>query len=201
MVRFEVMKQFGYYVTESSRHFAEYTPYFIKKTHPELVERFNIPINAYIINSRRRNARWDEMKQELVLNTELEHERSKEYASYLLEAMETDTPYLFNGNVLNTGLIPNLPSNAIVEVPCVADGTGIRPCYAGSLPEHLAGLCRSNVNMQLLAIEACMNHRREDVYYAAMLDPRAASELSIDEIKALCDEMIAAHGDWLPRLR
>lgn len=199
MVRFEIMRRFGYYVTESSRHNAEYMPYWIKSTYPELVDRFNIPLDAYITNSRKRIARWADMRKNLVENTELEHERSKEYSSLIIEAMETNVPYKFNGNVLNTGLITNLPTNAIVEVPCVVDRSGILPCHVGTLPEHLAALNRTNINVQLLAIQAAFSHKKEDVYYAAMLDPHTSAELSIDDIVSLCDDLFEAHGSWLPK--
>lgn len=199
MVRFEILKRFGYYVTESSRHSAEYMPYWIKSAYPELIERFNIPLDAYIVNSRKRIARWADMRKELVENTQLKHERTKEYASRIVEALETNVPYKFNGNLLNTGLIPNLPANAVVEVPCLADRSGILPCYTGALPEHLAALNRTNINVQLLTMQAAFSHKKEDVYYAAMLDPHTAAELSIDDIVSLCDDLFEAHGDWLPK--
>lgn len=198
MVRFELMKKFGYYVTESSRHTAEYMPYWIKSAYPKLIDQFNIPLDAYIINSRRRIEKWCEMRKSLVENADLEHERSKEYSSRIIEALETGVPYKFNGNVLNTGLITNLPAKAIVEVPCVADRTGIAPCYVGELPEHLAALNRTNINVQLLTIEAAFSRKKEDVYHAAMLDPHTASELSLDDIVSLCNDLFDAHGDWLP---
>lgn len=198
MVRFEIMRRFGYYVTESSRHNAEYMPYWIKSAYPELIERFNIPLDSYITNSRRRIARWADMRKDLVENTELEHERTKEYASRIVEAMETNIPYKFNGNVINTGLIDNLPANCVVEVPCMVDRSGILPCHIGALPEHLAALNRTNINVQLLTMQAAFTHKREDVYYAALLDPHTSAELSIDDIIALCDDLFEAHGDWLP---
>ena len=198
MVRFELMKKFGYYVTESSRHTAEYMPYWIKSAYPELIERFNIPLDSYITNSRKRIARWEEMRKQLVENTDIKHTRSKEYSSRIIEALETGVPYKFNGNVLNTGLITNLPGKAIVEVPCVADRVGISPCFVGDLPEHLAALNRTNINVQLLTIEAAFSHHKEDVYHDAMLDPHTAAELSLDDIVSLCDDLFDAHGSWLP---
>lgn len=198
MVRFEVMRRFGYYVTESSRHTAEYMPYWIKSAYPELIDRFNIPLDSYITNSRKRIGEWEQRRAELVHNPGLEHARTKEYASRIVEALETGVPYSFNGNVKNTGLIPNLPAEAIVEVPCIADRTGILPCFMGELPEHLAALNRTNINVQLLTIQAAFSHKKEDVYYAAMLDPHTSAELSIDDIVALCDDLFEAHGSWLP---
>ena len=201
MVRFELMKKFGYYVTESSRHTAEYMPYWIKSAYPELIRRFNIPLDAYITNSRRRMEKWADMRRQLVENADIEHTRSKEYSSRIIEALETGVPYKFNGNVLNTGLISNLPAKAIVEVPCVADRSGILPCRVGELPEHLAALNRTNINVQLLTIEAAFSRRKEDVYHAAMLDPHTAAELSLDDIVSLCDDLFEAHKDWLPEYR
>lgn len=200
MVRYEIMKQFGYYVTESSEHNAEYMPYFIKSRNPELIERFNIPLDEYPRRCEAQIAGWEKMRKQLVENTELTHTRTHEYGSYIMEAMETDVPYKFGGNVLNTGLITNLPREACVEVPCIADGSGITPTYVGALPEQLAALNRTNINVQLLTIEAFVTGKREHVYHAAFLDPHTSSELTLDEIRALCDDMIEAHGDWLPKL-
>lgn len=198
MVRFEIMKQFGYYVTESSEHNAEYMPYFIKERYPELLERFNIPLDEYPRRCVEQIEEWAAMREDLVNNKDLAHERSHEYASYIMEAMETDVPYKIGGNVMNTGLITNLPPDACVEVPCLVDGTGITPCYVGALPQQLAALNRTNLNVQLLAIEAFLTKKKEYIYQAAMLDPHTSAELSIDDIRNLCDDLIEAHGDWLP---
>lgn len=200
MVRYEIMKQFGYYVTESSEHNAEYMPYFIKSRNPELIERFNIPLDEYPRRCVAQIKGWEAMRKQLVENADLTHTRTHEYGSYIMEAMETNRPYKFGGNVLNTGLITNLPSEACVEVPCIADGSGITPTYIGALPEQLAALNRTNINVQLLTIEAFVSRKREHVYHAAFLDPHTSSELTLDEIRALCDDLIEAHGDWLPRL-
>ncbi len=131
----------------------------------------------------------------------LGHERTKEYASYIMDAIETDVPFRIGGNVMNTGLITNLPTDACVEVPCMVDRNGINPCHVGELPVQLAALVMTNVNVQLVTIEAAMTHRRDTVYQAAMLDPHAAGELSLDEIVSLCDELIEAHGSWIPPLQ
>ncbi|MNM65350.1 Alpha-galactosidase [compost metagenome] len=198
MVRFELMLKFGYYVTESSEHNAEYHPYFIKKSYPELIEKFNIPLDEYPRRCVEQIANWTRMRDELVGNVNLEHERTHEYASYILEAIETNIPFKIGGNVLNNGLITNLPREACVEVPCLVDRSGISPTYIGNLPPQLAALNRTNINTQLLTIEAAVTKRREHIYHAAMLDPHTAAELSIDDIIALCDDLIEAHGDWLP---
>ena len=200
MVRFELMDKFGYYITESSEHNAEYHPYFIKSQYPELIERFNIPLDEYPRRCVNQITEWEQMRDDMVNNKNLEHERSHEYGSYIIEAMETNQPFKIGGNVLNTGgLISNLPENAVVEVPCLVDSSGIAPTYIGPLPEQLAALNRTNINTQLLTIEAALTQKKEKIYQAAMLDPHTAAELSIDDIIALCDDLITAHGDWLPK--
>lgn len=198
MVRHEIMQTFGYYVTESSEHNAEYMPYWIKRNYPELIERFNIPLDEYPRRCIEQIAQWDKQKQELTLNSDITHTRTREYASYIIEAIETDRPYKIGGNVLNHGIITNLPSEACVEVPCLVDGTGITPCFVGNLPQQLAALNRTNINTQLLTIEAAITHKRDAIYHAALLDPHTSAELSIDDIRQLCDELIEAHGNWLP---
>ncbi|GAE29527.1 alpha-glucosidase/alpha-galactosidase [Halalkalibacter hemicellulosilyticus] len=202
MVRFELMDKFGYYVTESSEHNAEYHPYFIKSRYPELIDRFNIPLDEYPRRCINQIKGWEEMREDMVNNTQLTHERSHEYGSRIIEAMETNKPFKFGGNVLNEGgLISNLPTNACVEVPCIVDRSGVMPCYVGALPEQLAALNRTNINTQLLTIEAAMTLKKEHIYQAAMLDPHTNSELSMDDIIALCDDLIEAHGDWLPKYK
>ena len=199
MVRFEVMKHFGYYVTESSEHSAEYMPYWIRSLHPELVGEFNIPLDEYPRRCVSQIEQWKERSKELVRDPDLAHERTHEYGSYIMDAIETDTPYRIHGNVLNTGLITNLPSRTCVEVPCLVDRNGVQGCVVGDLPEQCAALNRTNINVHLLTIEAALTRRRERVYQAALLDPHTSSELCIDEIVALCDELLAAHGDILPQ--
>lgn len=198
MVRFEMMNNFGYYITESSEHASEYLPYFIKSKYPELIERFNIPLDEYPRRCIKQINGWKDMRNDLVDNKNLEHKRTKEYASYIMEAMETDIPYKIGGNVMNAGLITNLPCDAVVEVPCLVDRSGITPTYIGNLPQQLAALNRTNINVQLMTIEAALTQKKEAIYMAAMLDPHTASELSMDDIKALCDDLIEAHGNWLP---
>lgn len=201
MVRYEIMKQFGYYVTESSEHNAEYMPYFIKDKYPELIEKFNIPLDEYPRRCIEQIKNWEKTRDDLLANHRIEHTRSQEYASYIMEAMETNQTYKIGGNVLNTGLIPNLPSEAIVEVPLLIDGSGVTPCYVGNLPPQLAALNRTNINVHLLAIEAAFTLKKEHIYHAAMLDPHTSAELSIDDIKSLCDDLIEAHGSWLPEYK
>ncbi|NMO97934.1 alpha-glucosidase/alpha-galactosidase [Paenibacillus lemnae] len=198
MVRYELMNRFGYYVTESSEHNAEYHPYFIKRSYPELIEKFNIPLDEYPRRCVKQINGWKEMREKLFASEHIEHNRSKEYASYIMEAMESNVPFKIGGNVMNTGLITNLPKEACVEVPCLVDASGITPTYVGDLPPQLAALNRSNINTQLLTVEAALTGKKEHIYHAAMLDPHTSAELSLDDITALCDELIQAHGSWLP---
>ncbi len=198
-VRYEIMKRFGYYVTESSEHTAEYTPWFIKSKAPELIDKFHIPLDEYPRRCIEQIARWKTMREELVTQEKpLQHTRGEEYVSYILDAIETGRPFVFGGNVLNTGLITNLPPQACVEVACLADRNGITPTYVGDLPVQCAALNRTNINVQELTIEAALTQKKDYIYQAALLDPHTAAELTIDETVALCDDLIAAHGDWLP---
>jgi len=201
MVRYEMILKFGYYVTESSEHSAEYSPYWIKSNYPELIEEFNIPLDEYPRRCVAQIKYWKKQSKKLVENADLTHERTSEYGSYIMEAIETDQPCRIGGNVINDGLIPNLPANACVEVPCMVDRNGVRGVYVGDLPEQCAGLNRSNINVQLLTIDAAVSCKREAIYHAAMLDPHTSAELSLDDIRRLCDEMISAHGDMLPKYR
>ncbi|GAA0363724.1 alpha-galactosidase MelA [Alkalibacterium iburiense] len=197
-VRFELMKHFGYYVTESSEHNAEYHPYFIKEKYPELIDRFQIPIDEYLRRCAEQIKGWEHQRDEIVNNGELTHERSREYASYIMDAMTTGKPTVIAGNVLNTGLITNLPQDSCVEVPCLVDKNGIQPTVVGDLPTQLAALNRTNINVHQLTVEAALTLDKEKIYQAALLDPHTNSELSIYDIKAMVDELIEAHGDYLP---
>ncbi len=197
-VRFEIMKQFGYYVTESSEHSSEYVPWFIKSKAPELIDRFHIPLDEYPRRCVDQIRGWNGMKEFLLSDQPLQHERTGEYASYIFEAMETGVPYTLGGNVLNTGLITNLPDRCCVEVMCVVDRNGVTPTFVGDLPPQCAALTRTNVNVQELTIEAALTRKREHIYHAALLDPHTAAELTIDETVAMCDELIEAHGTYLP---
>ncbi len=199
MVRFEIMLRFGYYVTESSEHSAEYMPYWIKSQFPELIEEFNIPLDEYPRRCVAQIEGWERRREELVNNKKLTHRRTGEYGSYIMEAMETDVPFRIGGNVLNDGLITNLPRRACVEVSCLVDRNGVQGCYVGDLPEQCAAINRTNINVQLLTIEAALTGKKDHIYQAAMLDPHTASELTIDQIVSLCDDLIEAHGPMLPK--
>jgi alpha-galactosidase len=198
MVRFEIMRHFGYYVTESSEHSAEYMPYWIKRLNPELVEEFNIPLDEYPRRCIAQIEWWKKQSHEIVQNKALTHKRGGEYGSYIMEAIETDVPFRIGGNVLNTGLITNLPREACVEVPCMVDRNGVQGCYIGDLPEQCAALNRTNINVQLLTIEAALTRKKDKIYQAAMMDPHTSSELTLDQIRNLCDDLIKAHGDMMP---
>ena len=197
-VRYELMRNFGYYVTESSEHNAEYHPYFIKSTYPELIERFAIPIDEYLRRCVAQIAGWEEQRDAIVHNGELTHVRSLEYASYIMDAIATGKPTMIAGNVMNNGLISNLPTDCCVEVPCLVDKNGIQPTFVGDLPTQLAALNRTNINVQQLTVEAALTLDRDKIYQAALLDPHTNSELSIDDIRHLVDDLIEAHGDYLP---
>ncbi|MGO4939668.1 alpha-glucosidase/alpha-galactosidase [Fundicoccus sp. Sow4_D5] len=197
-VRFELMKRFDYYITESSEHNAEYHPYFIKSKYPELIERFGIPLNEYLRRCEQQISDWEHQRDDIVENGDLTHTRSREYASYIMDAITTGNPTMIAGNVLNKGLITNLPENSCVEVPCLVDKNGVQPTYVGDLPTQLAALNRTNINVQELVVEAALTLDKSKIYQAAFLDPHTNSELSMDDIVAMCDELIEAHGDYLP---
>ncbi len=201
MVRFEMMRHFGYYVTESSEHSAEYSPYWIKSRFPELIEEFNIPLDEYPRRCIEQIAHWKKRSKDLVKNPDLDHKRSVEYGSRIMEAMESDKPFSFGGNIINNGLITNLPDNAVVEIPCMADRNGVQGCYVGALPEQCAALNRSHVNVHLMTIQAALTLKKDALYQAAFLDPHTAAELPLDSIRKMCNELIKAHGDYLPKFR
>jgi len=198
-VRYDMFQRLGYFVTESSEHFAEYTPWFIKRDRPDLIERYNIPLDEYIRRCEAQIAGWEDLRH--VLEDEgqpITHERSYEYGSHIIHSIETGAPCVIYGNVENTGLIDNLPQGCCVEVPCLVDANGVQPVHVGALPPQLAALMQTNINVQALTVEAALTGKREHIYHAAMLDPHTAAELDLDQIWALVDDLIAAHGDWLP---
>ena len=197
-VRYEVLRHFGYFVTESSEHFAEYVPWFIKRDRPDVIERFNIPLDEYPRRCEAQIADWEAEKERLASGEGFEVKRSVEYGSGIIASLEGGAPNVVYGNVPNEGIIENLPRDCSVEVPCLVDGTGIHPVHVGRLPPQLSALITTNVNVQQLTVEAALTGRREHVYQAAMLDPHTAAELTPDEIVSLVDDLIEAHGSWLP---
>ena len=199
-VRYEYIKNFGYYCTESSEHNAEYNMFYIKSKYPELIEKYNIPLDEYPRRCVNQIEGWKKDYADMLKNGVKEHNRSNEYASHIMEAIVTSTPYQIGGNVLNTNhLISNLPQEACVEVPCLINGNGVHPCSVGALPVQCAAMNMTNINVQLLTIEAAKTKKLEHIYQAAMLDPHTGSELDIDTIKKKVDDLIVAHGDYLPK--
>ncbi|MCX6050459.1 MAG: alpha-glucosidase/alpha-galactosidase, partial [Chloroflexi bacterium] len=240
-VRYEMFKRLGYFVTESSEHFSEYVPWFIKRDRPDLIEEFNIPLDEYITRCETQLAEWKDMRvaledsdpdamakfeqarfEDLITKVaqkdpqraavmreslakrmqeqkEQKVRRSSEYGSLIIHSMETGQPRVVYGNVPNRGLIDNLPQGCTVEVPCLVDKNGVQPVEIGQLPPQLAALMQTNLNVQSLTVEAALTHKREHIYHAAMLDPHTAAELSLEQIWNLVDDLIEAHGDWLPK--
>ena len=199
-VRFDYIRNFGYYCTESSEHNSEYNMFYIKSKYPELIEKFNIPLDEYPRRCVNQIEGWKKEYEELLQTGVKEHTRSNEYASRIMESIVTGNPIQIGGNVLNTDhLITNLPAEACVEVPCLVNGYGIHPCHVGALPVQCAAMNMTNINVQLLTIEAAATLKKEHIYQAAMLDPHTGSELDIDTIKKMVDDLIEAHGDYLPK--
>jgi alpha-galactosidase len=228
LVRYEMFKRLGYFVTESSEHFSEYTPWFIKHDRPELIEEFNIPLDEYLARCQAQIKAWDMANEaranghafsEQAIRDALKginlmprmvegtvrsvmnfdkFERSVEYGSLIIHSMETGIERKIYGNVPNRGIISNLPADCCVEVPCLVDTNGIQPTQIGAIPPHLAALMQTNINVQSLTVEAAITGKREHIYHAAMLDPHTSAELSLDQIWSMVDELIEAHGDMLP---
>jgi len=200
-VRYDAFSRFGYFVTESSEHFSEYVPWYIKRDRPDLIERFAIPLDEYPRRCEEQIARWDGMKTEFETAASLEITRSGEYAPLVIHSLATGQLRVVYANVPNEGLIDNLPRGCCVEVPCAADRSGVQPMRIGALPPQLAALMQTNINVQALTVEAALTLRREHIYHAALLDPHTAAELDPDQIHALVDDLLAAHGGWLPEYR
>jgi alpha-galactosidase len=199
-VRYEMLTRLGYFVTESSEHFAEYCPYFIKSGHPELIEQFNVPLDEYIRRCENQLAGWHKMREEFEGDAPIEVHRSHEYGSLIIHSLVTGQPRVVYGNVANNGLINNLPQGCCVEVPVLVDKSGLQPTHIGSLPPQLAAIMQTNINVQSLTVEAALTGIREHVYHAAMFDPHTAAELTLEQIHSMVDELLAAHGDYIPAL-
>ena len=199
-VRLDYIRNFGYYCTESSEHNAEYNPFYIKRHYPELIGRYNIPLDEYPRRCINQIRSWKDDFAAITPESLRDHVRTNEYASHIMEAIAGGKTISIGGNVLNTGrLISNLPEDACVEVPCLVNRGGVQPCHVGPLPVQCAAMNMTNINVQLLTIEAARTRKRDHIYQAAMLDPHTAAELSIDDIRAMVDELIEAHGDYLPK--
>ena len=200
-VRYEVLKKLGYFVTESSEHFAEYTPWFIKSHQKDLIRKFDIPINEYIRRCEKQILEWDKQEKDMLSNPKIDKYKSVEYASRVILSMITGKKDIIYGNVLNTNLIPNLPNNSCVEVPCVVQKDDLVPQVVPPLPIHLANLIQTNISVQQLTVEALKTRKKDSIYYAAMLDPHTAGELNLDQIWKMVDELIDAHGSMLPAFK
>jgi len=198
-VRYEILKRFGYFVTESSEHFAEYVPWFIKQNRQDVIDKYKIPINEYIDRCEISNKVWNELENNINSINNEPLARSNEYASYIMDAITNNNEITINANIMNDGYIDNLPSNSCVEVPCLINNKGYAPEQIGKLPEHLAALMRTNINVQILTAEAAITKKREHIYHAALLDPLTAANLTIDEIYSMTDKLIDAHGNYLPK--
>jgi len=198
-VRYEILRRFGYFVTESSEHFAEYVPWFIKQNRKDIIDQYKIPIEEYIDRCEISIKLWDQLEKDMTPIYDEPLERSNEYASFIMDGVVNNNEVTINGNVMNDGYIDNLPLNCCVEVPCIINSKGISPQKFGRLPEHLAALMRTNINVQILTAEAAITKKREHIYHAALLDPLTAANLTIDEIYSMTDKMIDAHGKFLPQ--
>ncbi|MEZ5216252.1 MAG: hypothetical protein R2715_06575 [Ilumatobacteraceae bacterium] len=198
-VRYEVFRRLGYFVTESSEHFAEYVPWFIKRDRPDLIERFGIPLDEYPARCEVQLAGWERLRARMEdPESELRVRPSVEYGAPIIHAIETGRPQVVYGNVMNDGLITNLPQDCCVEVPCLVDHNGVQPVRIGRIPPQLAALMQTNVNVQSLTVEALLTGNREHVYHAAMFDPHTAAELDLDQIWRLVDELLESHGEFIP---
>ncbi|MAV47556.1 MAG: alpha-glucosidase/alpha-galactosidase [Alphaproteobacteria bacterium TMED89] len=198
LVRYEMFKRLGYFVTESSEHFAEYVPYFIKQGRNDLINRFQVPLDEYPKRCVEQIEDWKQQAEAFRQSDSIKLTPSNEFASDIVESVWTGKPSVIYGNVQNKGYISNLPHGCAVEVPCLVDRNGIQPSSIGDLPKHLVGLMRTNISVQEMTVEALMTENRDHIYHAAMLDPHTASELDLDQIWAMTDELIEAHGSWMP---
>jgi alpha-galactosidase len=198
-VRYDLFSRLGYFVTESSEHFSEYGPWFIKRGREDLIKKFNIPLDEYPRRCESQLARWEQLRNDLERSDQpLEIRRSVEFGSLIIHSLETGIPRVVYGNVTNHNLIDNLPAGCCVEVPCVVDKNGVQPVRIGRIPSHLAALMQTNINVQALTVEAVLQQNPERIYQAAMLDPHTAAELDLDQIWALVNDLLTAHGEWIP---
>jgi alpha-galactosidase len=230
-VRFEVMRNFGYFVTESSRHMSEYVPWFrrteedCERYTPDQVRPGAVgEVHSGAGNGRqqgqtgqsrqagqaqpqgqlaavpnRRQQLWEQIARQTAGEEPIDYKTSREYCSYIVHAVESNTPFRFNGNVPNTGLITNLPPACNVEVPILVDGAGLHPCYVGALPSPLASINRTNVNVQELAVRGFIDRDREAIHQACLLDPLASASVRLDDIRKMVDELFTANARWLDR--
>ncbi|MBV9643226.1 MAG: alpha-glucosidase/alpha-galactosidase [Verrucomicrobia bacterium] len=198
-VRYDLFTRLGYFVTESSEHFSEYCPWFIKRGREDLIKKFNIPLDEYPRRCESQIGEWEKLRADLEESGgRLEIRRSVEFGSLIIHSLETGIPRVVYGNVANQNLIDNLPAGCCVEVPCLVDKNGVQPVRIGRLPTHLAALMQTNINVQALTVEAILRQDPGRIYHAAMMDPHTSAELDLDQIWALVDDLLAAHGEWIP---
>jgi alpha-galactosidase len=198
-VRYDLFTRLGYFVTESSEHFSEYGPWYIKRDREDLIKKFNIPLDEYPRRCEAQMAEWEKLRTQLEDSDHpFEVRRSVEFGSLIVHSLETGVPRVVYGNVANDHLIENLPAGCCVEVPCVVDKNGVQPVRIGRIPSHLAALMQTNINVQALTVEAILQQNPDRIYQAAMLDPHTAAELDLEQIWALVDDLLAAHGEWIP---
>ncbi len=197
-VRYEMLTRLGYFVTESSEHFAEYTPWFIKRDRPDLIERFSIPLDEYPVRCVEQIARWKKEAAALKAANTVELKESHEYASQIVSSVVTGEPSVIYGNHGNRGFIPQLPDGCAVEVPTLVDHMGLQPTVVHDIPPQLIALMRTNINVQDLTVQALLTQNVDHIYHAAMLDPHTGAELDLDQIWQLTTDLLEAHGDWLP---
>ena len=197
-VRWEIVRHFGYFVTESSHHMSEYVPYFRKR--PELIKNLVTPRWDYLqVCKNGWQQHYEEVRRQIAGDAPVEIGRSHEYGMEIINAMETDVPARINGNVANSGVVTNLPNGCCVEVPCLVDRTGIHPCHVGDLPPQCAALNRTNVNVQELAVKAALMGDRDAARMAVALDPLTGALLTLDEISDMVGELFAAEAAYLPQ--
>ena len=197
-VRYEMMKRVGYFATESSEHFAEYVPWFIKKGREDIIEKFGIPLDEYPKRCEEQIEEWKNQLEEFTSEEKIEVPNSVEYASQIINSVWTDTPSTIYGNISNKGFIPDLPEGCAVEVPCIIDAEGIHPNRVTDIPPQLIAIMRSNINVQELTVKALIAQDRQYVYHAAMMDPHTGAELDLEQIWQMVDDLLDAHEDWLP---
>jgi alpha-galactosidase len=198
-VRYDILRRLGYFVTESSEHFSEYVPWYIKRERADLIERYNIPLDEYPRRCEIQIGEWKYLRKSLgTPDAPFEMERSVEYGSGIIHSMETGVPRVVYANLENNNLITNLPPGCCVEVPCLVDKNGIQPTQIGALPPHLAALMQTNINVQALTVESILTGNREHIYHAAMLDPHTGAELDLDQIWQMVDDLITQHAEWIP---
>jgi alpha-galactosidase len=197
-VRYEVMDQMGYFCTESSEHLAEYVPWFIKDGREDLIRDFSIPLDEYPTRCEEQQADWAAQATALESQSEIAVEKSHEFAAEIMNAVATDTPYVIYGNLANKGQAPQLPVGAAVEVPCLVDRNGVQPSVVRDIPPQLVALMRTQINVQELVVRSLLDEDVEHIYHAAMMDPHTAAELDLRQIRSMVDDLLVAHGDWVP---